>query len=171
LTDHHLNDIISEWEQMLKRHALQGAISPYPEGSTWTDVFWRTLVGDIITEEFPVRKAMEADHAQYDAFRQSKSQNGICFSLREMVFNQSFFITTMGYLGLGPSTIRDGDEVWVLHGGRVPFILRPTSKEAAGNNIAKSTQHELVGDTYVHGIMNGEAETQLSGKQEAVLLV
>lgn len=35
-----------------------------------------------------------------------------------------FFITEGGRLGIGPPTLRPGDAVYILHGSRVPMILR-----------------------------------------------
>jgi hypothetical protein len=171
LSDDQLNRIISEWEEMLNRHVSQGATSSYPGGATWTEAFWRTLIGDIIMEEFPVRKAAEADREQYNAFRQAKSQNNVYLSLRDMVVNQSFFITSKGYLGLGPPTIQKGDEVWVLFGGQMPFVLRQKKVEAASREIVRDTEHELVGDAYVHGIMDGEVETLFGNTHKTVFLV
>jgi hypothetical protein len=56
------------------------------------------------------------------------------------------FKTKKGYLGLGPRSLKKGDEVALLKGGMVPLVIRKTD-----NNF------ELVGDCYVHGIMHGEA--------------
>ncbi|KAL9041796.1 MAG: hypothetical protein Q9214_003983 [Letrouitia sp. 1 TL-2023] len=53
--------------------------------------------------------------------------------------NWRVYLTQNGYLGLGPKMMREGDEICVLYGGCVPFVLRPQ-----GNH------HILVGDTYVH---------------------
>jgi hypothetical protein len=60
--------------------------------------------------------------------------------------NRSFFRTQKGYMGLGPNVIEIGDLVCILFGGHVPFILRP-----------KNGYFLLVGEAYVHGIMEGEA--------------
>ena len=49
----------------------------------------------------------------------------------------------------GPRPLRVGDGVWLLKGGRTPFILR---KRADG-------QYYMVGETYVHGVMYEEAMT------------
>jgi hypothetical protein len=171
LSDDQLNGIISEWEEMLNRHISEGATSPYPERATWTEAFWRALLGDMIMEEFPVRRATEADRKKYNAFRQTESQNDIYLSLRDMVVNQSFFITSNGYLGLGPPTIQEGDEVWVLFGGQVPFILRPKTVEGVSSGNVRDIEHEFVGDAYVHGIMNGEVETLFGDTHETVFLV
>ncbi|KAK5744570.1 hypothetical protein LTR17_001965 [Elasticomyces elasticus] len=58
-----------------------------------------------------------------------------------------FITTERRYLGYGPDSIRIGDQVWILAGGKVPFILRPKV----------NGRFELVGEAYVHGIMHGEA--------------
>ncbi|CAI6341205.1 unnamed protein product [Periconia digitata] len=152
-----LNSIISEWEEMLTRHVSQSATPLYPKDSiTWNDAFWRTMLGDIIINKPPYRRAISAHREQYNDFRLAKSQNNLYLSLRDMVVNQAFFITRNGYIGLGPPTIQQGDEVWVLFGGRVPFTLRPKPVELVSDDNTQFVKHEFVGDAYVHGIMDGE---------------
>jgi hypothetical protein len=69
------------------------------------------------------------------------------------------FRTDGGLLGLGPLSVRAGDHIFVLPGARVPFVLRPVSP-AGGSEAC----FEMVGELYVHGIMQGEALEQ--GKPE-----
>jgi hypothetical protein len=69
---------------------------------------------------------------------------------------------TKGHIGLGPSTMLVGDEVWILSGGRTPFILRPYDSSAGSG---ESSQHEFVGDAFVHGIMMGEAVQRTSERR------
>ena len=57
------------------------------------------------------------------------------------------FRTDGNLLGMGSRSVEVGDEVWVLKGGNVPFVLRRV----------KEGVYRLVGDAYVHGIMHGEA--------------
>ena len=64
-------------------------------------------------------------------------------------FDRRFFITTDGYMGVGPPEMLPGDSVVILLGGRVPFCLRAAEDETKGH-------YTLVGDTYVHGLMDGE---------------
>jgi hypothetical protein len=59
-------------------------------------------------------------------------------------------ITRNGYLGLGPAYTRSGDITAILPGCSVPMILRRSGDEFT-----------VVGDSYVHGIMNGEAVADL----------
>ncbi|KAE8378665.1 heterokaryon incompatibility protein-domain-containing protein [Aspergillus bertholletiae] len=61
--------------------------------------------------------------------------------------------TKRGYLGLGPWSAQPGDEVWVISGARTPFVLRKSSS----SDSSETEKRTLIGETYVHGIMNGEA--------------
>jgi hypothetical protein len=51
-----------------------------------------------------------------------------------------------GFLGLGPQQSRPGDKIVIFLGPKVPYILR---KREFG-------QFQLIGEAYVHGIMDGE---------------
>jgi Heterokaryon incompatibility protein (HET) len=61
------------------------------------------------------------------------------------------FRTRSGYLGLGSECVQEGDSVWIIPSSRVPLIFRPARKEGKGGN-----RWQLVGGTYLHGVMNGE---------------
>jgi hypothetical protein len=63
------------------------------------------------------------------------------------------FIAKDGYLGPGPEGLRIGDHVFILSGSNIPFALRALDKKKIGEFQAR---YRLVGDFYVHGIMNGE---------------
>jgi hypothetical protein len=56
-------------------------------------------------------------------------------------------------MGIGPVGVRPGDEVWSLIGGHVPFVLCPSNHD---NDTARGKYYKLVGESYVHGIMDGE---------------
>lgn len=64
---------------------------------------------------------------------------------------RSVFRTREGLVGIGPDYLEKGDQVWDLMGGEVPFVLKPTDLE----NTTRPC-YKLVGESYVHGIMNGE---------------
>ena len=76
------------------------------------------------------------------------------FSEREFdrlrsIFSSSrrIFRTSENYLGNGPRSMLPGDQVWILAGTKVPSVLRPQ----------ENGKYVLVGDSYAHGIMHGEA--------------
>ena len=58
----------------------------------------------------------------------------------------SFFVTKSGYMGIGPKTMRPGNKLALLYGGKWPFVLYPTTGD----------YYYFVGPCYVHGIMHGE---------------
>ncbi|GAB7341072.1 hypothetical protein MBLNU457_7391t1 [Dothideomycetes sp. NU457] len=63
--------------------------------------------------------------------------------------SKRMFVTGKGYLGTGPSSVREGDVVCVFHGGRIPFILRPVADDPRG-------YFTCIGGVYIHGMMQGE---------------
>ena len=60
-----------------------------------------------------------------------------------------FFITEDGRMGLGPPEMLPDDSIAILLGSNVPLCLRPVLNASQGH-------YTLVGDTYVHGLMDGE---------------
>ncbi|KAK4222868.1 heterokaryon incompatibility protein-domain-containing protein [Podospora fimiseda] len=69
--------------------------------------------------------------------------------MRLKVWNgRRFFGTEDGRFGIGPVDFELGDEVWILEGGRTPYLLR-----------RRDVGCVLIGEVYVHGIMYGELAT------------
>src|SRR5262249_50309866 len=58
---------------------------------------------------------------------------------------RTFIVTDEGYMGFARPGTRMGDEVCILHGCKVPLIIRSVDNEYA-----------LVGDAYLSGMMKGE---------------
>ncbi|ETI27095.1 hypothetical protein G647_09777 [Cladophialophora carrionii CBS 160.54] len=80
-----------------------------------------------------------------------------------------FRTSGMMLLGTGPKALRVGDEVWILGGGRVPYILQPvTVREGTGTSPKR--QHRLVGEAYVHGLMHGDPARFGRDLQSTVLI-
>ena len=63
-----------------------------------------------------------------------------------VVPDRRFFSTLGGYMGLGPAHMQPGDLVCVFLGGLVPWVVR-----------SQGEAYSMVGECYVHGLMNGEA--------------
>ncbi len=59
--------------------------------------------------------------------------------------------STKGYIGLVPPCFQVGDKICVLFGCSVPVILRKVGDH-----------HIFIGESYVHGIMDGEAIKQMN---------
>ncbi|KAH7350751.1 heterokaryon incompatibility protein-domain-containing protein [Rhexocercosporidium sp. MPI-PUGE-AT-0058] len=94
--------------------------------------------------------------------------------------NRCFFITSLGYIGLGPKGLKLNDVVCVPAGASVPYILRPINpdfklywqgvekaREAyvqlpKGGKLLpyvlrkEEEKYALIGECYTHGLMRGE---------------
>lgn len=68
--------------------------------------------------------------------------------IREYTQHRALFRTEAGHIGLGPDCTNSGDVLAILYGCMLPVLLRPLSERGEFN---------LLGISYVHGIMDGEA--------------
>jgi hypothetical protein len=68
------------------------------------------------------------------------------FSQIGITKQRRFLITEKGYMGLGPRETKVGDRIVILQGHRAPIVARH----------ATSKHWRVVGDSYIHGIMEGE---------------
>lgn len=82
-------------------------------------------------------------------FLWAQSQN-YYLALQGNLVGWKFVVTHRQYVGIAPSTAREGDVVSVIEGGMVPFLLRK-DKSSTGS-------FSLVGECYIHDLMDGEAE-------------
>jgi hypothetical protein len=64
-------------------------------------------------------------------------------------FPRTFCVTECGMMGMVPKYTAIGDIICLIYGSQVPFVLRPTSEYY-------ERDYELVGECYVHGMMDGE---------------
>ncbi|KAI1438830.1 heterokaryon incompatibility protein-domain-containing protein [Xylaria sp. CBS 124048] len=64
-------------------------------------------------------------------------------------------VTKNGYVGLVPSLTRIGDRVGIFYGGDTPYLVRPETN-ANTEEEASVLRCELVGECYMHGMMDGE---------------
>lgn len=85
-------------------------------------------------------------------------------SFRKRYGKRKLFITEKGYLGLGPASTAVGDAVCILPGAAGPFVFR--RDEGGGRELGDHDVNiecdevkrlRLVGESYIHGIMHGEA--------------
>lgn len=72
----------------------------------------------------------------------------------EAIERRRFFVMDKGFMALGPAQTRVGDKVVVLEGMHVPIVVR---KDEEGGG------HAVVGEAYVHGLMDGEAFNEKMG--------
>ena len=81
---------------------------------------------------------------QRDLTTQAEGLEFLKYSL--IAEGRSLCVTTSGRLCLAPFNARVDDKVAILYGGKTPYVLRPVGDD-----------FEFVGESYVHGLMKGEA--------------
>ena len=65
-----------------------------------------------------------------------------------------FFVFSNGRYGLCPWRAQGGDVVALLHGGGVPYLLRPVPDHPRSEGDAGNNRYQLVGECFVEGITN-----------------
>ncbi|KAL7934749.1 heterokaryon incompatibility domain-containing protein [Trichoderma chlorosporum] len=92
---------------------------------------------------------------------------------------RSLILTDTGYIGICDENVRVGDVVCILSNTRIPFVLRQkvfysalipeTSSPSMKGGLHRVDAFELIGDAYVHALMNGEAAECLGNRFESSL--
>lgn len=144
------------WPQFASTHAHHGKYPPTQEDMTIA--YARTLACDWLDNEHSMedrRKRLTSARPYSDTDLKRSDQALIYATSRRRLF-----ITDSrygyGYMGLCHQSCLPGDEVWILPGGDMPFILRRLDRHLG--------THEFKGEAYVHGVMDGEFLLQKSGK-------
>lgn len=178
--------------------ALGESGRPYPSGGSWQNAFSRTVLGDLISpitnglvepgNARAFRRAQQEDIDALETFCAEIHASTSCASIvdyynqandrvKELITTfvnnierQGYFMTLNSYMGLGPNTVCAGDEVWVLMGSPVPFVLRPLLVKES-DEVEPQLMHQLVGHCFVHGIMDGEATKNFLHKVDLVGIV
>ena len=79
-----------------------------------------------------------------------------------VMFSRRMARTQNGYLGLVPDSSQIGDSIWLLQGASVPMVLRKAAlNEQQAGDAEKLEKWELMGDSYVHGVMQGQVWNEI----------
>ncbi|KFH46603.1 Heterokaryon incompatibility protein-like protein [Hapsidospora chrysogenum ATCC 11550] len=79
-----------------------------------------------------------------------------------VVWAQNLFVTDTGYLGMGPKSSQEGDELWIVAGCPFPMVLRRHVRDGEAWCF-------VLGRAYVHGVMHGEAVSEETVWEELCL--
>jgi hypothetical protein len=148
------------WTDMDKRHYLDDC-------KEWLDTVHH--LGDLFEDVAPINtdiddadelaefflKTMFPIMSKFDPAKMSKLQGSRDLKCCH-VLSRRLARTKSGYLCLVPKEARVGDHVTLLQGGCTPSVLRKCAASVTDVGLG----FELVGETYVHGIMYGEAWKQ-----------
>lgn len=145
----------------------------YPPGEGLTNALWRTLIRDMISDvnrnlTRPAPSSIASSFLACTKLQGLMTGTDIAAAMRDgfevvekivtdsepfiqacepVVQGARFCVTRDGYMGLVPTRAAKGDAICVFMGGTVPFVIRETD----------SGQYRLMGECYVHGLMDGKA--------------
>ncbi|KAL2073742.1 hypothetical protein VTL71DRAFT_11068 [Oculimacula yallundae] len=114
---------------------------------------------DQVREQFQLH-TMKVGTSEIAISQRSAASETFVTSLLERVRRRRLFRTKRGLLGLGPDSMKAGDQVWMVQGAMVPFVLRRRGTEF----------HRVVGESYLHGFMDGKMAKEMKDKVEIVRL-
>lgn len=152
----HFTRILGEW------HSIAG-INPahrlaMVKGDTRQQAFWRTIAADVFYNLEKNGRRMSVQDAKcylkwaVKTIASLKRLEAPALHARFVVttltaiYGRAFFVTEKGSFGLCDPQAKVGDEIWLITGGRVPFVLRPSG-----------TDHTFIGECYLEGSMDGES--------------
>jgi hypothetical protein len=141
----------------------------YPTGEPFHEVYWRIFICDRLASGEPAPpefgKGFVLCHYILDRIDEigekhfenpdTKTIDGDGIGLQygaavmKWTSGRAFCATKGRYLGWVPRGTEKGDLICVIHGGEAPYILRP-DPQGQGH-------YHIMGDCYIHGIMEGQA--------------
>ena len=166
------------WRFIIDSDSVQ---EPYPHTQPkqrLREVYWRTLIGDRTRNTRPAPPSHGDDFERWVNILDEMVESGIIldvnrplapklmqrygpgpsfrYLLPNCAYGRKLCITELGYIGVVPRFSRDGDIICLIQGAQVPFVLRPVSKSSSRSDMSLPRRFELVGEAYIHGIMDGE---------------
>ncbi|KAK7223192.1 hypothetical protein V2G26_011195 [Clonostachys chloroleuca] len=95
-------------------------------------------------------------------------------AIRITTRDRRFIISKSGKIGIAPKmallTSPTADEIFVVAGGVAPFVLRPAgTRDIPG--VGTRPCYEIIGDCYLHGVMDGEVMGDYETLEETIYLV
>lgn len=121
--------------------------------------FWEN--NEEIEENPSLETAMPQTHPRYISkdlealvLHRTRLSRLVCHEV-PVAHGRLLFISTSGFMGLVPPKAIPGDEIALIFGANVPFVVRK-----------QSDHYQFIGECYVYGIMDGEA---LEGLDESTV--
>jgi hypothetical protein len=166
ITGINTDPVRNEWYAML----LSLGERPYPiTRESYRVAFARTIIADGDRNRNRATRDLYGVLEQYLEFHEINEQmdgalNGCApealydyeTALLAVAGQRRFFVDEGGWIGLAPKWALEGDNICLLFGGNVPFVLRDRG----------DGKYQFVGECYVHGIMDGEIMKAAAGDRE-----
>ncbi len=150
---------LESWERFHERFRAfcRAYGKAYPSLVERLGVCWRTPIADAymidVTATYNRRRTIPSDVEGYNELLAKPSDNpptrkAVSYLVAAIagMGRRRPFATKKGYIGVGPRDMREGDSVVLICGLEAPMILRRL----------QNGRYIVIGDSYVHGIMDGE---------------
>ncbi|KAF2837601.1 hypothetical protein M501DRAFT_937224 [Patellaria atrata CBS 101060] len=134
------------WRMLISNMDVDGAVAP-----EWFGTMYEILRGFRLPPKGSKDKSVRSSY--FHVSRYSKTEDDYRRALYDKIRNRSFFTTEGGFMARGMPFVRKGDQVVIIFGAPVPFVLR-----SCGD------YYKIVGVAYVGGIMEGELVDELYHK-------
>lgn len=160
------------------RAAVDSSSHYAQNGFDKSDVLWRALIANTIRPGLPAREEYRHFFKSWLLFHHQPAADGNDGSIEKdtwdeaWTFNGPFsdamearviFTTKRGLIGIGPPYMQSGDLICIIIGAQTPFLVRKVISATE-----QAPMYEVVGDCYVHGLMNGEGLGM--GQEEDIIL-
>jgi len=147
-----------------------------PTEESWLTAYFRMLVADTCVKDGKITsRASEVEWPDQlgpmDNLLETMKRTGTAGSrkidnVKNMTTKRCFAVTQAGYIGLVPSYAEVGDQIWILVGGQVLYVLRDTGRK---HIQSEKVIHEFLGEAYLHGLMDGEAANLSSVVDDVIM--
>jgi hypothetical protein len=169
------------WRQDAFELASRWAADPYPTGEVLPEAFWRTVIGNRTPNERPAPPIYHEHGNTFEVTQQilKNRLNGedlgdiaeslaadfptamfedieeqildsftlpYAVAMKQCSLHRKFCVTDTGYMALVPLGTKNEDLICIIQGAQTPFIVRGVEERSC----------QLVGECYVHGMMDGE---------------
>ena len=137
----------------------------YVSGCTLFEAFSHTLCADVGYKKLNSTSApdpRELFRGDSLTLHEGQTDFGIFalthLSIDNVTLLRRLIFSSKGYMGIGPYDAEVGDELCILYGAKLPVILRK-----------KGLYWLIVGEAYVHGIMDGEIAPLVDTEEDRIL--
>lgn len=185
IRDSHLSEVrrVLSWYheslQLAQRYHRKSAQFISLTNKEMEEAIWRTMIGDRYPFERPAPKVL-GEHCrrwlgELESLNGSKtdlhsrwlvgdlspsSQEAIAWmeAFEKCAAGRRLFVTARGFIGMGPPGATVDDEVVLIFGAATPFVVRHPEGSKCGlfSSLGCNLPFHMVGECYIHGLMDGE---------------
>jgi hypothetical protein len=158
------------WHTLVAGRDGSGTVAPSQEHSNVFSLILDTTTGKMPSlpgQTYSPRR--QKGHFTINSLRTrkpAKTLEDLRTAIRSALTMRRFGITAKGYFALVPRGTHEGDEIVVFEKACIPFVVRKVNSDGRDGQ-----KYLLLGEAYVHGIMQGEVMDMADSVLEDITLV